>query len=57
MSTKYVVMKYERNFDPEVAFQTNNEIDALSVCNAFNRAALNNPDVVYKVFAEYEVTK
>lgn len=52
MITKYIVVKYESVYDPEVIFRTDNEVDALSVCNAFNKAMHGT---MYRVYAEYEV--
>lgn len=52
MITKYIVVKYEGVYDPEVIFRTDNEVDALSVCNSFNRATYG---ITYRVYAEYEV--
>lgn len=48
----YLVVKFEKNYDPEVIFRTDNEVDALSVCNAFNKAMFG---IRYLVYAEYEV--
>lgn len=52
MITKYIVVKYEGVYDPEVIYWTDNEVDALAVCNAFNRAMHG---IMYRVYAEYEV--
>lgn len=52
MITKYIVVKYESVYDPEVIFRTDNEVDALAVCNSFNRATYG---ITYRVYAEYEV--
>ena len=52
MKEKYLVVKFERDYDPGIVFVTDKELDALSVCNAYNNAYFG---IRYLVYAEYEV--
>lgn len=55
MKNNYLVVKFEKNYDPEIVFSTDNELDALQVCNAFNKA--NFGLLYYVVYSQYEVDK
>ena len=48
----YLVVKFEKDYAPEIILRTDDEIDALAVSNAFNRATYG---ITYRVYAEYEV--
>lgn len=54
MKDNYLVVKFEKDYTPEIVFKTNNELDALQVCNAFNKA---NFGILYVVYSQYEVDK
>ena len=54
MKDNYLVVKFENYYTPEIVFRTDNELDALQVCNAFNKA---NFGILYVVYSQYEVDK